>query len=138
MTTMPRVNNQKVQKKGAKGLKIISIRQPWAHLIVSGSKNIENRVWPTSYRGPVLIHASLNVEREAYLSHKLDPKRLPRGGVIGVAEIVDCVTAHPSRWLEGPYGFVLRKRRRVPFVQWKGTLGLRDAPAKLLKRTSGH
>jgi hypothetical protein len=39
-------------------MKIISIRQPWASLIVSGIKDIENRTWPTRYRGPVLIHAS--------------------------------------------------------------------------------
>jgi ASCH domain len=39
-------------------MKIISIRQPWAGLIVSGLKDVENRTWPTRYRGPILIHAS--------------------------------------------------------------------------------
>jgi ASCH domain-containing protein len=39
-------------------MKIISIRQPWASLIVSGAKDVENRTWPTRYRGPVLVHAS--------------------------------------------------------------------------------
>jgi len=39
-------------------MKIISIRQPWAALIVSGIKDVENRTWPTRYRGQLLIHAS--------------------------------------------------------------------------------
>jgi hypothetical protein len=37
--------------------KALSIRQPWAHLIVAGIKQIENRTWTTRYRGPLLIHA---------------------------------------------------------------------------------
>jgi len=37
----------------------LSIRQPWAWLIVQGHKPIENRTWPTTYRGPLLIHAGV-------------------------------------------------------------------------------
>jgi hypothetical protein len=111
-------------------MKIITIRQPWAHLIVNASKNIENRTWATSYRGPILIHASLNVNRSLCLKHRLDPDTLPRGGVVGIAEIANCVNKHSSRWFLGPYGFVLRKR------QWKGALGLREVPRTLLGRIS--
>jgi hypothetical protein len=39
-------------------VKILSIRQPWAYLITQGYKNIENRGWPTNYRGQFLVHAS--------------------------------------------------------------------------------
>jgi hypothetical protein len=117
-------------------MKIITVRQPWAYLIVQGSKNIENRTWATSYRGPVLIHASLNVNRAACRKHGLDPATLPRGGVVGIAEIADCVTKHRSKWFGGPIGFVLRKRRPLPFIKWKGTLGLREVPTRLLKRIS--
>ena len=49
------------------------------------------------------------------------------GGIVGIAEIVDCVTSHSSKWFEGPFGFILRKRRPLPFVKWTGVLGLRDA-----------
>jgi hypothetical protein len=38
-------------------MRTLSIRQPWAGLIVAGIKDIENRSWSTSYRGPILIHA---------------------------------------------------------------------------------
>jgi hypothetical protein len=39
-------------------MKFISIRQPWALLIVIGTKDVENRTWPTRSREPVLIYAS--------------------------------------------------------------------------------
>src|ERR1051326_1498970 len=38
-------------------VKALSVRQPWAWLIIYGGKDIENRDWPTSHRGPTLIHA---------------------------------------------------------------------------------
>ncbi|HTV55212.1 MAG TPA: ASCH domain-containing protein, partial [Terriglobia bacterium] len=45
-------------------MKALSIRQPWAWLIVNGFKPIENRSWNTNFRGRILIHASLKVDRE--------------------------------------------------------------------------
>lgn len=117
-------------------MKIITIRQPWAYLIVNGSKDIENRTWATSYRGPVLIHASLSVNRALCLKHRLDPDELRKGGVVEIAEIADCVVKNRSRWFFGPYGFVLRKRRPLPFIKWKGSLGLREVPSRLLRRIS--
>jgi len=39
-------------------MKVISVKQPWGSLLVSGLKNIENRTWSTPYRGWLLIHAS--------------------------------------------------------------------------------
>ncbi len=115
-------------------MKILSICQPWAYLITQRSKDIENRSWRTRYRGPFLVHASRTVDREGCLDHGLDPSKLQTGGVVGIAEIVDCVQEHRSRWFVGPYGFVLKKRRPLPFVNWTGALGLRDAPTQLLHR----
>ncbi|WP_051346649.1 ASCH domain-containing protein [Bradyrhizobium sp. th.b2] len=130
-------------------MKIISIRQPWASLIVTGGKNIqtgaielkdvENRTWATTYRGPVLVHASLRedaitsdeIERRFGLRLSTD---LPLGGVIGMTEIVDCVRPHASRWYApGCYSFILANSRPLPFVRWKGALSLRAAPAELLQ-----
>jgi ASCH domain len=118
-------------------MKVLSIRQPWAYLITQGSKNIENRSWPTKYRGPFLVHASKTVNRTACKRQGLDPAELNTGGIVGIAEIAACVTDHRSKWFEGPYGFVLRNRRRLRFVKWKGSLGLRDAPTRLLKKLRG-
>jgi ASCH domain len=115
-------------------MKIITLRQPWAELVVSGVKNIENRGWSTAYRGPVLIHAGLHVEREACRKHGVDPSKLPRGAVVGVVELADCVTKHRSPWFSGRYGFVLRNARKIKPIQWKGALNLREAPPELLRR----
>jgi len=40
------------------GTKVITIRQPYATLIVLGLKEFETRKWRTHYRGPLVIHAS--------------------------------------------------------------------------------
>jgi ASCH domain len=115
-------------------VKILSIRQPWAHLITQGSKDIENRSWRTKYRGPFLVHASLKVDKEGCRKNGLDPADLPTGGIVGMAEIVDCVEKHRSKWFTGPYGFVLKSRRPLSFVKWTGGLGLKNAPQRLVKR----
>ena len=39
-------------------MKAISLKQPWASLIVSGRKTIELRTWNTKFRGEFYIHAS--------------------------------------------------------------------------------
>jgi hypothetical protein len=86
-------------------MKILSIRQPWAYLITRGSKNIENRSWPTNYRGPVLIHASLKVDKQSCVDHGLDPTKLETGGVVGMAVrndaeavMLDLVQPLAARW----------------------------------------
>jgi hypothetical protein len=38
-------------------MKTLSIKQPWAGLIINGVKDIENRTWQTKYRGKILVHA---------------------------------------------------------------------------------
>ena len=109
----------------------LSIRQPWAELIVRGVKDIENRTWRTHYRGPVLIHASLKYEHDISDAARDYCDRLRNngvlfacGGIIGVAEIVDCVTSYPSPWFEGPFGFVLANARPLPFRPLSGRLNL--------------
>lgn len=109
----------------------LSIRQPWAWLIVHAGKDIENRSWPTRFRGPVLIHAGKawgREEREAreYVIDKMRiyiPEKLPLGGIVGRAEIVDCVEQSDSPWFFGPYGFVLRRAHDLTFAPCRGALG---------------
>lgn len=40
------------------GLRALSIHRPWAQLIITGKKTVENRTWTTRRRGPLLIHAA--------------------------------------------------------------------------------
>lgn len=95
----------------------LSIRQPWAGRIVSGRKDVENRTWTTTYRGPVLIHAGKQPDREE------DGPYGELGGIVGVAELVDVVTESASPWFSGPFGFVLRNARPLPFTPCRGALG---------------
>ena len=116
---------------GLKKLKAISIRQPWAWLIVNGYKDIENRVWSTNVRGPVLIHAGQSkqdttAEALAYIKRKYHVADLPdtfeTGGIVGIAEITDCVKSHRSKWFQGPFGWTLAHARRLTFKPVKGQL----------------
>lgn len=101
-------------------------------------KDIENRPWKTKYCGPVLIHAGKTMTMQAYhdvdyflneadaldvLDIELPPaSRLDRGGIVGYAEITDCLSASPSPWFMGEYGFVLKNQTPLPFLPCNGAL----------------
>lgn len=115
-------------------MKAISIRQPWAWLITSGQKDIENRQWRTHTRGRVFVHAAKGMTRDDYLACEiccadipgvsLPPfKDLQRGGIVGTVEIVDCVDQDASPWFFGEYGWVLKDAKPLPFQPCKGALG---------------
>lgn len=115
----------------------LSIRQPWAWAILHAGKDIENREWSTRYRGPVCIHAAKGMTSDEWreASHwirmnfgSLAPllSEIQRGGIVGVADIVDCVSQSGSPWFFGRYGFVLQNARPVEFVPVRGALGLFD------------
>ena len=112
-------------------IKALSIKQPWAHLIAQGYKDIENRTWSTSYRGWFYVHTGQEPDREryeraAYILEKVHNEQLPpleemrTGGIVGMARLVDVRQFHTSPWHEGPYGFVLEDAIPVPFRECKG------------------
>lgn len=116
-------------------MKALSIRQPWAYLIVHGHKDIENREWRSDnfalkFRGEFLIHTGLNLDDDFSIdglpeaARKIPPYgELPRGGIVGIAEVVDVVKEHSSPWFFGRYGFVLRNARPLEFKPCVGQLG---------------
>lgn len=119
----------------------ISLRQPWAALVVAGLKTVEVRTWPTKRRGPILIHASKIIdERPEAWSHIVTPelKRTAAllGGILGAVDLTDCleydsvdsfaaaVPLHyndPS-WFKPPrlYGFAFEHAKALPFVKLPG------------------
>jgi hypothetical protein len=111
-------------------MKALSIKEPWAGLIIEGKKTIELRTWRTRYRGPLLIHRSGK-----------------NGGVVGAAEIVDIIEigspeqfrslrerhrAPEAFYAEKLFGWVLAKARPVKFIPCKGRLGLWEPSADIL------
>jgi hypothetical protein len=51
-----------------------------------------------------------------------------KGGIVGVANIADCVSASASAWFDGPFGFALTDARVLPFRRAAGRLGIFDVP----------
>ena len=72
-------------------MKVLTIKEPWATLIIEGYKKYEFRSWKTKYRGNILIHAGMSIEKdmlERFKEYNLD---YSKGAIIGEAEIVDCI-----------------------------------------------
>jgi hypothetical protein len=120
-------------------MKALSIRQPWAWLIVNGYKDIENRDWRIRQRGRILIHASKGCTRREYKSavafaQPLLPagvviprlEDLPRGGICGSVEIVDCRLHSYSPWFVGTYGVVMQNPMPMEFHPMAGMRGFFD------------
>jgi hypothetical protein len=130
-------------------MKALSVRQPWAFFIVSGYKPVENRQWWTQYRGPLLIHAAKGMTKFEYedcadlvaaIAKKTGVsipmpafERLERGGIVGKADLVDCVSDSDSLWFTGKFGFVLENAVPLPFKPYKGQLGFFDVPDEILR-----
>ena len=70
-------------------MKALTIKEPWASLIINGYKEYEFRSWKTNYRGKILIHAGMSNENIS----KFDIYNLEysKGEIIGEAELVDCI-----------------------------------------------
>lgn len=117
-------------------MKILSVQQPWAWALIHGPKRIENRTWPTSYRGPLLIHAGKSRQR---LGDEGDAFRTPQGldfgAVIGVVDLADCVPYHDAcrqDFAEGPWCWITANPRPISPILWRGSLGIQPAPQALL------
>jgi len=102
----------------------LSVRQPWAELIIAGSKSIEVRKWCTDYRGPLWIHAGRTEDVE--LGRKFGLVQLFKGGFIGRVILTTTVQFDSDRWSrwrarhlsDGPmpqiaYGWVLKDPVRL-------------------------
>ncbi|MDN5866005.1 MAG: ASCH domain-containing protein [Candidatus Nitrosocosmicus sp.] len=65
------------------------MKQPYADLLATGRKTIEIRKWNTNFRGPFLIHASKNVNKDACFTLGFDESNLSKGVIIGKAFVYE-------------------------------------------------
>ncbi len=114
-------------------MKVLSIKQPFAELILQGKKKIELRKWNTKFRGEFLVHTSKNSDKQAM--KKFGFSELPLGCIIGRVKLIEVKeyqneTQHKrdknlhlasSSW--GNYGFILENPKRMKKVSINGKLG---------------
>lgn len=120
----------------------LSLRQPWAALVVAGHKAIEVRSWPTAFRGRFLVHAARlpddRPEAWAWVPDDLRPLTELTGGILGAATLIDCVAYRTAAafereagrhlndpaWFKSPvtFGFVLTAAERLPFRRLPGNV----------------
>jgi hypothetical protein len=113
-------------------VKILSIKQPFAWLIVNGYKDIENRTWYSSYRGTLYIHAGKSFDSDGYdwvrsnFPNIIMPLKsdFELGGVVGFVDMTGCTKFSKSKWFVGDYGFIMSDPKVIPFIPLKGQLGI--------------
>ena len=119
----------------------LSIKQPWAALVVQGLKTIEVRRWPTARRGQILIHAARVPDDrpegwDLVTTDELRELAQLQGGLIGSVNLIECIAyrdlpsfakdqvAHRNQlsWFEPPtlYGFRFAGAKATPFRVYPG------------------
>ena len=113
-------------------MKTLSLKQPYAELILQGKKKIELRKWNTKFRGEFYIHASLTPDKKAM--ERFNFKDLPCGFILGKATLIDVKkynseeehkkdkNLHLASSTWGNYGFILTNPKRITPIKVKGKL----------------
>lgn len=114
-------------------MKVLSMKQPWAELILQSKKKIELRKWNIKFRGEFLIHASKVPDEKAMKKFGLNI--LPCGFIVGKATLINVkkykndIEHKKDKKLHladdgwGDYGFILKDVKRIKPVPAKGQLG---------------
>ena len=113
-------------------MKALSLKQPWADLIVQGKKIIETRKWRTNFRGEFYIHASKSFDKNPVT-----------GALIGKVELVNVKEYKNKKEFDEDYrkhfaknfvryGYLLRNIKRINPVPYKGKLNFFEVKTKHL------
>lgn len=123
-------------------MKVITIKQPFASLIVENIKKYEFRTWKTNYRGKILIHSAKTVDKNAMKKFEKYNLDCPTGCIIGITSITDCIKVDDNfrkilksendlvysnaiknkEW--NGYGFKLEKVSKIEPIKVSGKLSL--------------
>jgi activating signal cointegrator 1 len=143
-------------------MKVLSLLQPWASLVVIGAKKIETRSWTTRHRGRLLIHASTGKAGSFFAADPPFSKyipafnELPFGAIIGEVTLVDICRVEElpfsgseinklaleekafGDYSAGRYAWLLEDpvMFKIP-LKAKGQLGLWEYPDDLLDQELG-
>ncbi len=126
-------------------MKVLSLTEPYATLILNGNKHIETRSWKTTYRGKLYIHASMTKIKKETLNNKelmslIENKDLHFGYIICKCDLVDCIYMTKEyveeiknnnyeeyicgEYKEGRYAFILDNIELVDPIKAKGKLSI--------------
>lgn len=126
-------------------MKVLSLTEPYATLILNGNKHIETRSWKTTYRGKLYIHASMTKIKKETLNNKelmslVENKDLNFGYIICKCDLVDCIYMTKEyveeiknnnyeeyicgEYKEGRYAFILENIELVDPIKAKGKLSI--------------
>lgn len=102
----------------------LSIRQPWAELVLLERKKVELRQWSTRHRGWTWLHTGRNIDEAA--ADRFGMPSLFTGGFVGAFRLRDVVGLDADRWetwraqhldhgahLPNIFGFVLGQTVRL-------------------------
>lgn len=131
-------------------MKAITIKQPFASLIIEGYKEYEFRTWRTKFRGDILIHAGKGVDKKAMEKYKHLVSDCPSGCILGIVKITDCIkiddearemlkdnivydnVVNNKDW-DG-FGFKIESIRKVENTPANGKLSLWDFEGEIIKK----
>jgi ASCH domain len=144
-------------------MKCLSLKQPFATLVITGRKRVETRSWPTTHRGPLAIQATRQLDAEARSLCEREPfrtvlesvgyrriDRLPLGALLGTVEVTGCrpteeVDVDPASdeaafgdFRPGRWGWLFAEPTRLlKPLPCKGQLGLFDLPVRFRRGCYG-
>ena len=129
-------------------MKVLTLKQPWATLVAQGIKKYEFRSWKTNYRGKILIHAGIGIDKEAMKKFAGLNLTFPSKKILAEVEIVDCLflddelnkkiisennIAYGSKKREG-YAWMLDNIKKINYEkEINGKLGLWNYDEGLIK-----
>ena len=133
-------------------MKAITIKQPFASLIIEGYKEYEFRTWRTKFRGDILIHAGKGVDKKAMEKNKHLVSDCPSGCMLGIVKITDCIKIDDDARLmlkeknnivydhvitdkewDG-FGFKLENVRKIEKIPVNGKLSLWDFEGEIIEK----
>ena len=125
-------------------MKVLTIKQPFATLIAEGYKEYEFRTWKTKYRGELLIHAGIGIDKKAMEKYKHLNLEYPSGCIIAKVNLTDCIEINEEsrKMLKAKksivydsvikhtdwkgYGFKLENIKKINPIPIKGKLSFWD------------